>query len=269
MPTTITTFKKSKLGVEDIHFDANGSDAVASTPTSKGGVRNVRKLNAAHLPITSATRAKKGADNVTITTTNVDTTLQHILDQLVQIGIPDGTILQFSSGTLQIATGSITNAKMADNSIDSAQYVDGSIDEAHIADAQVSASKLATDAVTSDKILNSAVTTAKINNDAVTNDKILDGTIKAVKLSDAPSHYIKACEEISSSTTGTSLTFTTATSLNSADIFLVTVKSFGTGPSYVKTVNYAGANSITVVVDASQTAGSTTIQLTILKAVVP
>ena len=50
---------------------------------------------------------------------------------------------------LTIASGAVTNAKMAANSVDSDQYVDGSIDTVHLADDVISYAKLGAEFTTS------------------------------------------------------------------------------------------------------------------------
>ena len=91
----ITVIKKFKAVVEDLFFDSDGGGGTVTIPTSDGSQRSGTLINASHIPITNGTRSKKGADNVTITATNVDATLAHILDQLVQIPSSDIIVQHF------------------------------------------------------------------------------------------------------------------------------------------------------------------------------
>jgi len=271
MATTTLTVRKALAGAEDLNWDDKGDGGSAVVSNSDGSYRTITRINASHLPVTAATRAKTTADGTTMTSGDVDTALQEIYDDLAAIGIPDGTILEVASGTLQIAANSITTTQLAVECIDSDQYVDGSIDTAHFAAGAVDETALGTNAVTNTKIATGAVDTDELAAGAVTKDKIADNAVDIDSLDmdgngAAPSHYVVACEEIASSTASTALAFTTAATLQSSDIFLVTVKSFGTGPNYVKTVNYTGVNSFTVDVDTAQSAGSTTVQVQVLRA---
>lgn len=67
--------------------------------------------------------------------------------------------------TVANLTGSVT---IADGSITTAKLADGGVTTAKVADANVTAAKLANDAVTTPKILDDAVTAAKLANTSVT-----------------------------------------------------------------------------------------------------
>jgi hypothetical protein len=175
MATTITTFKKSQIGVEDIHFDSAGSASTANTPTSNGGTRQVRKINASHIPATTATRAKTDAAGTTLDETNVDTILQQLLDDNAAQGIPDGVTLQVVAGVLSIL--SVGNAALATDSVDTPQIVDDAVVAAKIVDLAVTAAKLAANAVTTAKITDANVTEAKLATGAVTKDKVADDAV--------------------------------------------------------------------------------------------
>ncbi|MEQ9374845.1 MAG: tail fiber domain-containing protein [Imperialibacter sp.] len=74
----------------------------------------------------------------------------------------DGTSLEIASDIVQVASGGISNAKLATDAVTSDKIADGS----------VSAADIATGAVSTDEILDLTITTADIANDAVTKDKI-------------------------------------------------------------------------------------------------
>ena len=61
---------------------------------------------------------------------------------------------------LTIASGAVTNAKMAADSVDSDQYVDGSIDTVHLSDDSISYDKLGAEFTTTDAQGNVSSTTA-------------------------------------------------------------------------------------------------------------
>jgi hypothetical protein len=257
MPT-ITTIIKSLLGKQDVSWDVDGIGAVQVVPRSDGSFRQVNKINASHLPITDTVRGKKGADNVTITTTDVDATLSHILDQLVQIGIPDGTILRFNAGTLEIQDGKITKAQMAIRSVDSDQIVNGAIDSVAFAPGAVDQAAIGTGAVGTDELAANAVTTAKIVSNAVTNDKILDDTIKAVKFDDPHAGLIAEIGSLSSSSTTATFAHTTGVSglLAGTDFVMIQMRQAGTSQTAVKTASITGTQQITAVTDAALSGGT-------------
>lgn len=129
-----TTWKKSKLGKQDLFIDDAGTGATVAVKKSDDSNRTVNKLNASHWPITATTRAKTLADAVAFVGVNVDTALQEIADDLLSIGTPDGSTLDATTtpGTLVVKTGGIT------------------------------ATQLATDAVTTVKVLASNITNVKL-----------------------------------------------------------------------------------------------------------
>ena len=280
MATQITTVKKARAGEQDLNWDTAGTSSTASVPNSTGGVRTIDRINASHVPTTNTTRALKTAGNVALTETNVDDSLQQLFaDNLLQ-GIPDDSTIATTSGVMAVKTGGITATQLASNSVDSAEIVAGSVDNDKLNPTSTSAA-VAGSAATGGKvdvIQAASIGVANMAANSIDSDQyvdgsidnvhIADGVIKAVKMLDAPSHYIIA-EDITSSTTGTTtLLFTTSATVNAADMLFVNVTAFGTSvSSYVGTCLRTGANQVSIEVDANQTGGSTTAELMILKAV--
>ena len=89
-----------------------------------------------------------------------------------------------SIDTAHIADSQITVAKMAANSVDSDQYVDGSIDTVHIADSQITNAKMAANSVDSDQYVDGSIDTAHIGDSQVTTAKIADSNITSAKILD-------------------------------------------------------------------------------------
>ena len=48
------TYKKDLAGVEDIFFDTNRNNEQFNRDTSTGGSQSITKVNARHIPVTSA-----------------------------------------------------------------------------------------------------------------------------------------------------------------------------------------------------------------------
>jgi hypothetical protein len=176
-----TSYEKFPLGTEDMLLDVNGNGQVESVPTSGGGNRNVHRIGARDIYASTTLREKKYADGTTVSAGNdltVDKVLQQVLDDLEDLGQPDGVTLENAAGALRIKDegvdsdhyidGSIDNAHLAANSVDSDQYVDGSIDPEHLADNAVTPAKLATNSVTTDAIAALQVDTSELANNAVT-----------------------------------------------------------------------------------------------------
>ena len=86
------------------------------------------------------------------------------------------TIASGAVTTAKIADDAVTGAKIADDAIDSEHYTNASIDAVHIANNTITASQIANDAVGSGELASNAVTTAKIADEAVTLAKLEHGT---------------------------------------------------------------------------------------------
>ena len=97
----------------------------------------------------------------------------------------DGTAWIIKAATTSIATGSITDDKLAADAVTTVKIADGAITAAKIADGTVVAAEIASSAITTAKINDAAVTTAKINDAAVTTAKILDSNVTTAKINDA------------------------------------------------------------------------------------
>jgi len=275
---TVTTIKKSKLVAQDIEWDAEGTNSTFPVLKSDGEFRTGSRVNSTHVPSSSTTRAKTriGSGTPASSATDVDGHLQEVYDDLAKIGEPDGTILEVSSGTLQIAATSITSAKMAANSVDSDQYVDGSIDNAHINSSTKAIVGSGSGASGNNVIQAATIGVAEMGDNSIDSDQYVDGsidnehiangTIKAAKFADAPTHYTFLAAEYSSSDASATLDFTTS-GLQASDIIIGSVVSFGTGPNYVKTIAYQSATTIRVTVDTAQSSGSTTMHFIVMRAV--
>jgi len=97
----------------------------------------------------------------------------------------DGTAWVIKASSAAIATGSITDDKLASNAVTTVKIADGAITAAKIADGTIVAAEIAANAVTTAKILDANVTAAKIASDAVTTVKILDANVTTAKILDA------------------------------------------------------------------------------------
>lgn len=249
------TIKKAKAGVEDLHRDDAGTGATEAIPKSDGGTRTVRKINASHIPTTNTTRAKKSADNTTTTTIDVDASLQELYDDVNSIGVPDGTIIQNSSGTLQIAANSITNAKMAANSIDSDQYVDGSVDREHLVADIIDGTKLADNAVDSEHYVDGSIDNEHYaDNSMGINELNMDNTGLTF------SHFPIAGGKTAAASGGeTSLTVSpslqSGLTLASTDIVQATFEVNGAAAVHIRSAIYASGTTITITPSAALTAG--------------
>ena len=167
-----TTWKKAKLGKQDINFDDAGTQATAAVEKSDGTTRTVNKVNASHIPTLATTRSQLTADNTAFTATDADAAIKELAAELNQIGIPDGTILTFNAGVLEIASTSITQGKMAEDSVDSPQYVNGSIDLIH----------LSADSVDGTKLVNNAVDSEHYTDDSIDNEHFSAASVGIVEL---------------------------------------------------------------------------------------
>jgi hypothetical protein len=265
-------YKKAKLGYEDIHFDTQGSGATTQTLRSNGTYRTVQKLNASHVPISATARAKKQASGAAVGTTDVDGTLVQVLDDLEDLGQPDATTLENSSGTLRVKDLGVTAAKLAANAVTTAKILDDNVTNAKLAANAVAGSAAA---ASGDNVIEAgSIDTADLADDAVTADKILDGTIvndkisdatiKAAKLVDVPTHYVVKCGEASLAAAGVGASDTVAEAgIVATDIIQVTIKSI-TNAVYLKTAT-AGENKIDLVFSGAP--GVTVVYYTVFRAV--
>jgi hypothetical protein len=114
-----TTWKKSKLGKQDIFFDDAGTLSTVSVEKSDGTNRTVNKINASHIPLTATTRAEKSASNVALTSTDVDAAIAEFAVELLSIGVPDGITLDATTtpGTLVVKLLGIAAAQLASNAV--------------------------------------------------------------------------------------------------------------------------------------------------------
>lgn len=185
-------YKKAKGAVEDLHWDSSGTGSTSQTPTSTGGFREVRKINASHIPLSSVTRALHTADNATDLGDDVDTALANLTGDVNALGVPDDSTIENSSGSLQVKDGGITPAKLSANAIDTDNIAADAITESKIEDSAVTESKIAVGAVTGgssapiaqDTITNYNIATNAIAGGAAAatgDDCIEDGSISEVK----------------------------------------------------------------------------------------
>jgi hypothetical protein len=250
------TVVKSKGGVEDLQFDILGTNETVSVKTSSGGSRQVRKINASHVPVTATTRAKTDASGTILTETDVDTVLQQVLTDNASQGIPDGTTIEVSSGSMRVKDAGISTAKLASNAVTTAK----------ITDANVTAGKLASDAVTTAKILDENVTAGKLASDAVTEAKILNGavtnlkvpitTLKWDRMFEAPARYVASCSTVAfvGDATAEALSIT---GIASTDIIVAQMLSYTNSAYILKAV--AGTNVVTLTWNATPGVGSVNI----------
>jgi len=231
MPTDI---KKTKIPQEYLHWDLDGTDATVVVPTSNGDSIAARRINAGHVPLKSATRALKGAADTANSKTYVDELLEFMLAELNQIGIPDGSTVEFSAGTLQVKDGGITTAKLdqtaSSEAVSTATIRDNAVTTAKINAAAVTATELATDAVETAKIKNLAVTAAKIASGTITQTQMATDSVGKTHIdmdgSGTPPDYfvIEGGEHTLSGGASTESGSTSATLL-SGDIVVCQVKS--------------------------------------------
>ena len=258
-----TTWKKAKIGVQDIFFDDAGVFATHPTPTSSGGERTVGKINASHIPVTSTVRAKKYANGTdtpsSLNDTDVDKVLEQILDDLEDIGQPDGTILEVSSGTLQIASASITNAKMAVNSIDSDQYVDGSIDRVHLSADIIDGTKLADDSVDSEHYV-----AASIDNEHYADNSVGIDELNMDNSGGTFSHFVFASGQVTQSSQTTNTTITGAAT---SDIVIASIDTKDTGTTTdIEYARVTSTNNLQIKTQAVTSGNDAVINYVILRA---
>ena len=84
----------------------------------------------------------------------------------------------------KIANGAVNAAKLAANSVNNNKIANGAVTQGKFTNAAVTAAKIGPGAATTEKIANAAVTAAKIGPGAVTGSKIADGAVITAKLAD-------------------------------------------------------------------------------------
>lgn len=188
------TFKKQKIGYQDILWDSQGNWQTFPTYRSDGTYRMSEGLNASHIPVTITVRGKNYADGTAVTATDVDSVIVQMLDDLEDLGQPDGTTLEVASGALGLKDGGISTVKLGSNvvtqakmgalSVGTPELIDDSVDSAKLkSDSSVSANRAVTanhiqdGAVGEDALAASAVTSAKVAADAIDITKLdMDGS---------------------------------------------------------------------------------------------
>lgn len=95
------------------------------------------------------------------------------------LNVADGSVVE-----AKIANLAVTSAKLAENAVINSKIAANAITTDKIVDGAVSNSDLAINAVTTDKIADGTVGNSDLANDAVTADKIADGNITVTKLTD-------------------------------------------------------------------------------------
>lgn len=176
------TIRKAKLGKQDVLFDDMGTNSSVTVERSDGTYRTVSKINASHVPITSDCRAMKQASGAAVGTTDVDATLIRVLDDLEDLGQPDATTIENSSGSLRIKAGGVSTAKIATGAVTANELASNAVTTLKILDANVTGAKIAGTTITASNLAADAVETAKIKDGAVTTTKITDGTITRGKI---------------------------------------------------------------------------------------
>jgi len=163
------TYKKSKIGKQDVFFDASGAGLTSSVERSDGVTRTVDNINASHIPSTTTTRAKKNAADAVTAKIDVDGHIQELYDDVNNLGVPDAVTVEVVAGVLRVKDLGISTAKLALLSVDNTILKDDASTDSnravttdHIRDSAIVVAKLATDAVETVKIKDLAVTQAKL-----------------------------------------------------------------------------------------------------------
>ena len=108
----ITEIKTGLRGVEDLALDYDGTNATYTRKGSKQRSVTVKRIGSEHIYLKDTTRALSGAADSALNKTNVDAMLVAILAELNQIGIPDDTTVEFSSGTLRVKALGVDTAQL-------------------------------------------------------------------------------------------------------------------------------------------------------------
>lgn len=229
----ITDIEKGPLGSEDIEFDSAGTGSSFVRKTSSDNFQQLSKLNASKLPVTATVRAKAYADGTLVSAagdTDVDAVLTQVLDDLEDLGQPDGTFLTNTAGSLTIADNSITAAKIATGAVDTAE--------------------LAADAVDGDKIGDGVIESEHYADGSIDNEHYADNSIGINELSmdgaggGTFSHFILDAGEENAAAATTSPITTTQT-IGTSDILFAVFKNNTSGVDIDQVVR-TGANQITV-----------------------
>jgi len=200
MPSDI---RKTKIPMEYLHRDLEGTDATVVVPTSTGDSRAAKKLNASHIPLRVATRALKGAADTVLTATDVDAAIAFILNEMNQIGIPDNITLQFLLGVLQIKDEGVSTGKLdqtpGTEAVSSVTIRDDAVITAKINDLAVTTAKLALLSVDTGQLAGFAVTGPKIAAGTITKDKLDTASVGKTQLDmdgvgTPPSHFVIASD---------------------------------------------------------------------------
>jgi len=251
------TLKKSRLGKQDLLWDTEGTNAAEAVTTSDNKRRAVTRLNAGHIPVTAATRLKKGADDVVVAEINVDTLLQAILDELNQIGIPDGTTLEFSSGTLQIKGLGVDTAQLAALAVEEAKIGAGAVSNGKLAptsgtaavsgSAGVGTNVIEAASIDYTEIADNAIRNDQINADAVNNDSIADDAVSEEHLDSGcrPAYIVKVAGTLAWSGGGTTATVLDGDVAN-GDIVQATWDTLPTELSHISVDATAGSINFTL-----------------------
>jgi len=246
-------FEKALLGVEDILRDFEGVSRTSNVRTSTGGARNITGINASHIPVTTTVRNALYADGTSAAAAgdiDVDAILHQILNDLDDLGQPDGTTLENSSGTLQIkdlgvstakiADDAVTGPKIPDDTIDSPHYIDGSIDSEHLNSTNGS------EAVTQGVIRAGAVGTTELADNAANIDKMdMDGS------GTAPAAFIVSAVRASLGGGASSETVGGFTGLTAGMMFLATWNINNATVKDIRSVEYNSPTQVTLTTSAN------------------
>jgi hypothetical protein len=255
-----TVIRKAKLGVEDIQTDLDGSGATMSVQKSDGTFRSVRRVNASHIPITTACRAKKQASGAAIGTTEVDATLVQALDDLEDLGQPDGTTLLNTAGSLAVKAGGVGTTHLADAAVTYAKMQHISAQGKLLGRSTAAAGdveEVSCDGTTVElpaggnlKVKDGGIAATQLATNAVVEAKIADDAVTKGKLAWDQSHYVLGSGTITISGANTTGTATVAGALV-GDLCLCTVKSNTGAVSSVRHGLVSAADTVTVTLTAA------------------
>lgn len=271
-----TVIRKAKLGVEDVQMDVDGSGATMSVQKSDGTFRTVRRLNASHIPITTACRAKKQASGAAIGTTDIDATLVQALDDLEDLGQPDESTLTNDAGALKIKDLGVATGKIAASAVTYAKIQNvtakrllGNNTASSAAPVEIAADDSTVEIATGGnlQVKDGGIGATQLGTDSVVTAKIKNGEVTAAKFAWTQTHYVLAAGTVTITGTATSGT-ATVSGATTADLVITTIKSTtGGAASYVKTALVSGSDTVTITLSAAPAGGdSSTIQFVVLRA---